>query len=80
MEQFQNIYGFTEEEWNACLKVLTSLKDQPINNPDNQTFSTLVKKISKNAKKQLSDRGKNKDFAVKTIKQSTLHQLLYQSK
>lgn len=43
---------FSAEEWEACLKVLHALKDQPFRNPDNKTFSGLITKIHKNAKKQ----------------------------
>lgn len=44
--------NFTQNEWESCLKVLTVLKDEPFLNPDNQTFSGLITKIHKNAKKQ----------------------------
>jgi NAD(P)-dependent dehydrogenase (short-subunit alcohol dehydrogenase family) len=47
----QNTYGFTLKEWENCLKVLTSLKDAPFDNPDNEKFGTLITKIHKNAKK-----------------------------
>lgn len=43
---------FSEAEWEACIKVLTALKDAPFDNPDNSTFSGLISKISKQAKKQ----------------------------
>lgn len=42
---------FSETEWEACIKVLTALKDAPFDNPDNSTFSGLISKISKQAKK-----------------------------
>ncbi|WP_299272144.1 SDR family oxidoreductase [uncultured Psychroserpens sp.] len=45
-------YNFTSKEWESCLKVLSELKDKPLDNPDNQTFGTLISKIHKNAKKQ----------------------------
>ena len=45
-------YKFTSEEWESCLKVLSELKDQPLDNPDNQTFGALISKIHKSAKKQ----------------------------
>lgn len=51
---FKETYGFTEEEWETCLRVLASLKDQPLHNPDNRVFSGLIAKISKTAKKQRS--------------------------
>lgn len=43
---------FSTEEWETCLKVLNALKDDPFLNPDNKTFSGLITKIHKNAKKQ----------------------------
>lgn len=45
-------YGFSETEWNNCIKVLETLKNDPFNNPDNQHFGALVTKIYKQAKKQ----------------------------
>jgi NAD(P)-dependent dehydrogenase (short-subunit alcohol dehydrogenase family) len=47
-------YAFTPEEWESCLKVLTALKDNPFENPDNQRFKTLITAIHKKAKKQVS--------------------------
>ncbi|MCS3868332.1 hypothetical protein J3D55_001248 [Chryseobacterium ginsenosidimutans] len=44
--------NFTQNEWESCLKVLHALKDEPFLNPDNKTFSGLITKIHKNAKKQ----------------------------
>lgn len=49
---WQKEYGFTSEEWQACLKVLNILKDKPFQNPDNQSFKTLVTKLHKQAKKK----------------------------
>ncbi|MCT2561351.1 SDR family NAD(P)-dependent oxidoreductase [Chryseobacterium herbae] len=43
---------FSQNEWETCLKVLNALKDDPFLNPDNKTFSGLITKIHKNAKKQ----------------------------
>lgn len=43
--------AFTKEEWLACIKVLSALKDNPFDNPDNETFASLIQKVSKNAKK-----------------------------
>ncbi|MGI9582465.1 SDR family NAD(P)-dependent oxidoreductase [Chryseobacterium sp. RRHN12] len=43
---------FSNEEWETCLKVLNALKENPFLNPDNQTFSGLITKIHKSAKKQ----------------------------
>jgi len=72
MEKFQKKYGFSEAEWNACLKVLTILKDQPLNNPNNQKFGTLLKKISKNAKKQLSNHEVLKENSITIMKKSKI--------
>ncbi|WP_299621232.1 SDR family oxidoreductase [uncultured Tenacibaculum sp.] len=47
-------YQFTQEEWDNCIKVLQTLKDNPFHNPDNQLFSGLITKIHKKAKKQKS--------------------------
>lgn len=48
----KNDSPFTTSEWQTCLKVLTALKDNPLQNPDNQIFSGLISKIYKTAKKQ----------------------------
>lgn len=47
-----NSFNFSEQEWNTCIKVLNTLKDEPINNPNNELFAGLILKIYKNAKKQ----------------------------
>lgn len=47
-----NQHNFSEQEWNACIKVLNALKENPFENPDNELFSGLIMKIHKNAKKQ----------------------------
>lgn len=46
-------YKFTEDEWNACLKVLYALKENPFENPDNEQLKTLISSIHKKAKKEL---------------------------
>jgi len=46
------LYNFTSKEWESCLKVLSQLKENPFDNPDNQKFGALISKIHKNAKKQ----------------------------
>jgi len=46
---------FTDEEWKICLKVLDALKDNPLDNPDNLKFKTLITKIHKNAKKFITE-------------------------
>ncbi|WP_374463411.1 SDR family oxidoreductase [Chryseobacterium sp.] len=48
----QSDQKFSNEEWETCLKVLNALKENPFLNPDNQTFSGLITKIHKSAKKQ----------------------------
>jgi len=65
MTNFNNQYNFTQEEWESCLKVLTQLKDNPLNNPDNKTFGALVTKVHKQAKKEL------KSVEVEPRKEST---------
>ncbi len=52
MEKNKN-YAFSEEEWNACIKVLKTLKEVPFENPDNDLFAGLITKIHKNAKKNI---------------------------
>lgn len=44
---------FTPEEWDICLKVLNILKDNPLENPDNEVFKTLITQIHKNARKAI---------------------------
>ncbi|GEM46866.1 SDR family NAD(P)-dependent oxidoreductase [Deinococcus cellulosilyticus] len=44
---------FTEEEWNACIRVLKVLARDPFCGPDTQTLKTLVAKIYKVAKKEI---------------------------
>jgi NAD(P)-dependent dehydrogenase (short-subunit alcohol dehydrogenase family) len=51
-----NEFPFSPTEWEACLKVLKALQADPFHNPDNQTFKTLFssihKKVRKNARNQ----------------------------
>lgn len=53
METENKTYPFNNDEWNTCLKVLTILKDEPLNNPDNDRFKALITKIKKNSRKQI---------------------------
>ena len=53
MNEFKNSYLFSKTEWETCLRVLELLKNDPLENPDNQRFGGLISKIHKNAKKQL---------------------------
>lgn len=46
-------FPFSKEEWETCMKVLTALKDDPFNNPDNLSFKTLITAIHKKAKKEI---------------------------
>ena len=48
-------HHFSKEEWQTCIKVLMTLKEQPYENPDNQLFSGLISKIYKTAKKQKTE-------------------------
>jgi len=74
MKEFQKQYGFTEEEWNTCIKVLHALKNNPTKNPNNLLFGTLVKKITKAVKKQFSTKEKNKKLILEVIKKSKIAQ------
>ncbi|WP_160138931.1 SDR family NAD(P)-dependent oxidoreductase [Chryseobacterium sp. c4a] len=49
-------YPFSNEEWETCLKVLEALQENPLHNPDNQRFKTLISSIRKKAQKNI---GKN---------------------
>ncbi|MDH7447743.1 SDR family oxidoreductase [Aquimarina sp. 2201CG14-23] len=51
MDNFTATYNFTKDEWNSCLKVLSTLKEDPFHNPDNTHFASLITKIHKQAKK-----------------------------
>jgi NAD(P)-dependent dehydrogenase (short-subunit alcohol dehydrogenase family) len=51
MSDFEKKFPFTEDEWETCLKVLSSLKDDPLNNPDNDFLKSLLQKIAKKARK-----------------------------
>ncbi len=68
MENYKSTYGFSKEEWDACIKVLRILKDDPFNNPDNQDLATLITSIHKQAKKvgrnQSAQEKKTRDLEV----------------
>ncbi|WP_298517041.1 SDR family NAD(P)-dependent oxidoreductase [uncultured Kordia sp.] len=51
MENNEQTYNFSQQEWETCLKVLHALKKNPLENPDNQQFGTLITKIHSKAKK-----------------------------
>ena len=76
MDNFNNQYQFTAEEWETCLKVLKQLKDNPLENPDNESFGALITKIYKTAKKKLkADTTKNTRLEDLTaIKKTTIVQ------
>ncbi|WP_278378166.1 SDR family NAD(P)-dependent oxidoreductase [Chryseobacterium arthrosphaerae] len=46
-------YPFSNEEWETCLKVLEALQENPLHNPDNQRFKTLISSIRKKAQKNI---------------------------
>lgn len=64
MASFEEQYGYTKQEWEACLKVLDTLKDKPFENPENMLFSTLLTKVAKKAKKERSQERKKKTVDV----------------
>ncbi len=64
MDDFNNEFGFSKAEWDACIKVLEKLKNQPFNNPDNDNFSALISKVVKVAKKQKAKKEKEKTIDV----------------
>ena len=74
MTDFEHKYGFSLEEWNTCLSVLERLKEHPLENPDNQTFATLITKIRKAAKKQQRKINKQQDKSsdVEVLKQAVI--------
>ncbi|MBP2618966.1 SDR family oxidoreductase [Chryseobacterium jejuense] len=47
-------YPFSNEEWETCLKVLEALQKNPLHNPDNRRFKTLISSIRKKAQKNIS--------------------------
>ena len=51
MSEFETNYRFTEEEWEACLKVLAQLKHDPFHNPDNEKIASLITGVHKKARK-----------------------------
>lgn len=71
-----NNHNFTLQEWQICLQVLEKLKDNPLDNPDNQRFSGLITKIHKNAKKQLKQAAttERKATDLATVKSATIAQ------
>lgn len=46
-------YPFSNEEWETCLKVLEALQKNPLHNPDNQRFKTLISSLRKKAQKNI---------------------------
>ena len=50
---FSNKYGFSLQEWQACLKVLRQLEKDPFLNPDNDLLGGLITKLYKDARKRI---------------------------
>lgn len=72
-------YPFSNEEWETCLKVLEALQKNPLHNPDNQRFKTLISSIRKKAQKSISkDPEKYRDHQELQAKGSDL-EILKQS-
>ncbi|PQA96695.1 oxidoreductase [Chryseobacterium shigense] len=75
-------YPFSTEEWEACLKVLEALQTDPLNNPDNQRFKTLISSIRKKARKNiqknlddyLTSSKNNEDSDLEILKKSVIVQ------
>lgn len=55
----KEITDFTQEEWEACLKVLQILSQNPNDAPDINLFKGLVTKIHKKARKESRQNNKN---------------------
>ncbi len=74
MDETEQKYGFSQQEWEACLKVLETLKERPLVNPDNQRFGALITKIYKVAKKQLKQphRNEQKEKDMATLDNTTI--------
>lgn len=74
MKQSESDYGFTPTEWETCLKVLTLLQDNPLHNPDNMRFKSLLTKIQKQAKKQLKQENLTlkREQDLEALKDSTI--------
>ncbi|GAA3510170.1 SDR family oxidoreductase [Aquimarina addita] len=74
MGNFTKKYGFTEKEWNACLKVLSSLKKDPFHNPNNTHIASLITKIYKQAKKsnRIKSYQQKKEKDLKTVNNSEI--------
>ncbi len=70
MTENDQLYNFSQQEWETCLKVLHELKENPLENPDNKQFGTLITKISKKAKKA------NRKDAFSSKKQEDLETIL----
>jgi NAD(P)-dependent dehydrogenase (short-subunit alcohol dehydrogenase family) len=51
-------FPFTSDEWSSCIKVLKALMSDPLNNPDNLQFKTLITSIHKKARKSIRNEEK----------------------
>lgn len=66
--------NISPEDWETCIKVLQMLKDNPLDNPDNELFGTLITKIHKKAKQQLrkQNRPSNKNEDIDNLKRTSI--------
>lgn len=70
--EFEHTYGFSKAEWEACVRVLKILKDDPLHNPDNPFFGTIITKISKNAKKKRAGKAEKEKRRIEIVKESVI--------
>ena len=68
------IINIDPKDWDTCIKVLKILKDNPLNNPDNELFGSLITKIHKKAKQQLrkQNRPLNKNEDIGNLKKCSI--------
>jgi len=75
---------FTLEEWESCMKVLNALKDDPLDNPDNQSFKTLFtqiyKKVKKNNRSDLKATHQQEDLIILNNSHIAKEALHYENK
>lgn len=70
MTEQQKPYPFSAEEWETCIRVLKSLKDNPLHNPDNLLLSGLISKIYKTARKSI----RQESYSEKRQQDLSVHQ------
>jgi len=75
-------HNFSKEEWETCIKVLSELKNDPFNNPDNELFSGLIVKIHKAAKKLKRNKNtqERNQIDLDTLARSTISNLALNNK